>query len=127
MRATFTVAAYPDDVFEGTVAQVGSAASPGAGGSAPHRVTLDVANDTLQLRPGMAASVRIATAVHADVLLAPAGALRFRAQPGRTEVYRIAAGGAPARVDVRIGITDGRWIEIVDGVREHDRVVLGTR
>jgi len=122
-HATFTVPTYPQAVFTGTVAQVDNTST---GPGASHRVTLDVANGPLRLHPGITASVTIEAGVHAGVLVAPASALRFRARPGKTTVWKIAGAGKPTEVDVRIGISDGTVVEIVDGVREGDRVVTGT-
>jgi multidrug efflux pump subunit AcrA (membrane-fusion protein) len=124
-RATVQVDIHPQDVFTGTVVQIDGA--PGSGSSP--RVTLAVANDSLDLRPGMTATATIETAVRTNVLLAPASALQFRASPGRTTVWKIALGSTrttPTEVDVKVGITDGSVVEIVDGVREGDRVATGS-
>lgn len=125
-RATVQIDINPQDVYVGTVVQLDG--SPGSGVNP--RVTLAVANDGLDLRPGMTATALIETAVRTGVLVAPASALQFRASPGRTTVWKIALGSTrttPTEVDVRVGISDGTVVEIVDGVREGDRVATGTR
>ena len=82
----FTVEAYPDRNFTGTVAQVRQAPQ-----SVQNVITYDavvgVPNPELLLKPGMTAAVRIVTAQRNDVLRVPNQALRFSP----------AAGGARAR------------------------------
>jgi HlyD family secretion protein len=124
-RAAVQIDLHPQDVFTGTVVQIDSAPTPNTN----PRVTLAVANDSLELRPGMSATAVIETAVRTGVLLAPTSALQFRANPSRTTVWKIALGSTrttPTEVDVRVGISDGAVVEIIDGVREGDRVATGS-
>jgi HlyD family secretion protein len=40
-------------------------------------------------------------------------------------VFVLGADGQPKATPVRLGISDGRYVEVVDGLREGDRVVTG--
>jgi len=75
-RATFTVEAFPQRTFDGTVAQVRQAPQ-----SVQNVVTYDVVvattNRDLALKPGMTATIRIVTAERSNVLRVPDQALRY--------------------------------------------------
>ncbi len=75
-RATFTVEAYPDRTFDGTVTQVRQAPQ-----SVQNVITYDavvsVPNPQLLLKPGMTAAVRVITAERENALRVPNTALRF--------------------------------------------------
>jgi HlyD family secretion protein len=58
-RATFRVASYPGEAFEGTVSQV--RLQPAVGTVVTYTVIVDVSNPDERLRPGMTATVAIAT------------------------------------------------------------------
>ncbi len=74
---TFTVDAYPGDVFQGTVEQV--RLNPTIDQDVVSYITVvDVPNPTLKLRPGMTANVSIRTDARSDVLSVPSTALRFK-------------------------------------------------
>jgi HlyD family secretion protein len=74
--ATFTVDAYPDTVFAGTVEQVRLQPQV-TQNVVTYDVILSAANPDLRLMPGMTANLTIVTARHDDVLRAPVAALRF--------------------------------------------------
>ena len=82
-RATFTVDAYPNDVFEGTVTQIrlGDASSTSTSSTSTTVVTYEVVisahNPDLKLKPRLTANVTIYTLDRKDVLSVPARALRF--------------------------------------------------
>jgi HlyD family secretion protein len=72
----FTVGAYPDEPFSGTVSQV--RLSPDASdGGVEYDVVIDVDNGSLRLRPGMTPTVTIEVARREGVLQVPDAALRF--------------------------------------------------
>lgn len=76
-EATFTVDAYPDDKFTGTVTQI--RLNPVTiSNVVNYNVVIDVNNDQLKLMPGMTANVKIASADAHDVLRVPNLALRFQ-------------------------------------------------
>jgi HlyD family secretion protein len=77
MDASFTVDAYPDEKFKGSIKQIRYAAKTDQG-VVTYPVILTVSNPDLKLRPGMTANVSIVTAERESVMRLPATALRFK-------------------------------------------------
>ncbi len=75
-RATFTVEAFPDRVFDAMVIQVRFAPVT-VSGVVSYKSVLSVDNAELLLRPGMTASAEIVTDEIAGALLIPNAALRY--------------------------------------------------
>lgn len=75
-RVTFTVDAYPDDVFEGDVKQVRLEATT-TSNVVTYEVVINAPNPDLKLKPGLTANVTIYTLEENDVLAVPTKALRF--------------------------------------------------
>lgn len=75
--ATFTVDAYPDDQFKGSVSQI-RLAPQSIQNVVNYIVVIDVLNDQLKLMPGMTANVKIKAASASDALKVPNMALRFQ-------------------------------------------------
>ena len=91
--ARFTVDAYPEDEFRGTITQVRLNATTNVN-VVTYPVIIEVANPDGRLRPEMTADVTIEVATARDVLRVANAALRFR--PTDTgEASGAAAGGAP--------------------------------
>lgn len=84
-RATFTVDAYPNQEFRGTVREVRSAPII-VQNVVNYDTVVTVDNPELKLKPGMTATVSILVAERAKVLKIPKAALRF--QPRLTESQR---------------------------------------
>ena len=99
--ATFTVDAFPDEEFTGTVSQVRLSALT-VQNVVTYPVVIDVANPDGRLKPGMTADVSIPVRVERGVLRVPNAALRFR-----PEASQLADGGgkpsAPASPAARGG------------------------
>ncbi len=76
-RATFTVDAFPERTFEGTVVQTRNAPQ-----NVQNVITYDVVigadNEDLALRPGMTANIVLETGRRDEALRVPTAALRFR-------------------------------------------------
>lgn len=108
-RATFTVNAYPNRTFEGTVTEVRSSPQV-VQDVVTYGTEVEVDNADLALKPGMTATVRIDTATAKDSLRVPAGALRFTppgVQPPEATGVWLLAGPSLRRVDAQPGISDG--------------------
>ena len=73
----FTVDAYPDQSFRGTISQIRLNATVNQN-VVTYPVIIEVPNPDLALRPNMTANVTIDVAIAADVLRVPNGALRWR-------------------------------------------------
>lgn len=76
-RVTFTVDAFPDDVFEGVVRQILLHASVTAG-VVTYATLINVDNGNLKLKPGMTASISIYVEEDSNALLIPSKALTFK-------------------------------------------------
>jgi HlyD family secretion protein len=127
-KATFTVDAYPDRVFQGQVTQVRQSPQ-----TVQNVVTYDavvsVDNHDLALMPGMTASTQILVDQRADVLRVPDQALRYAsgtpgASASATPRVFVMRSGNPVAVPVRTGLDDGTFSEVVAGdLAAGDRVV----
>ncbi|MGH9319529.1 MAG: efflux RND transporter periplasmic adaptor subunit [Vicinamibacteria bacterium] len=141
----FTVQAYPDRSFEGTVRQV-RLQSTIVENVVNYAVVVDVENPDRVLLPGMTATVDFFVEAAKDVLRVQNAALRFRPTPemlralragreapddarparGGSRLWIVAAGGELSVVPVETGITDGQWTEIEgDGLEEGMEVIAG--
>jgi HlyD family secretion protein len=129
----FTVDAYPDQTFRGTVEQV--RLSPVViANVVTYAAIISAPNPELKLMPGMTASLTVEVARRDNVLRAPAAAARFRPTPQLLEAVGASAVSGPvlwqhegesiAAVPVKTGLSDGAWTELVDTqLTEGTRVV----
>ena len=76
-RVSFTVDAFPDDKFEGSVTQVRQQATTESN-VVTYEVVISAPNVDLKLKPGLTANVTIYTLEKNNVLTVPAKALRFQ-------------------------------------------------
>lgn len=130
--ATFTVDAFPQRTFHGTVTQVRQSPQ-----TVQNVVTFDavvsVENSDLALMPGMTASTRIIVDQRSNVVRVPNPALRY-APGGLASVGPKAGGGArvwvlrngrPVAVPVVTGLDDDNFTEIVKGdIHPGDQIVV---
>lgn len=79
-RVTFTVDAYPDDEFNGSVVQVRLEATT-TSNVVTYEVVIDAPNPELKLKPGLTASVNIYTMEEKGVQAIASKALRFKPEP----------------------------------------------
>lgn len=130
---SFTVDAYPSDVFRGAISQIRLAPTT-VQNVVTYTAVIDVANPDLKLKPGMTANVTVSVARKENVLAVPNAALRFHpdaaATPRRSDagpvVYKVQS-GVLASVPVQTGMTDGVRTEIVSGaIQEGDVVATGS-
>ncbi|MBM3287298.1 MAG: efflux RND transporter periplasmic adaptor subunit [Candidatus Eisenbacteria bacterium] len=126
---TFTVDAYPERVFRGTVEQI--RLSPKTDQNVvSYTVIVHVANPEQKLLPGMTANATFQVAEALGTLMVPAAALRFR--PGSSERTRPGTlhvmdnGGRLRRISARPGISDGTYTAVAsDSLSEGMQVVVG--
>ncbi|MBQ9668637.1 MAG: efflux RND transporter periplasmic adaptor subunit [Prevotella sp.] len=128
-RVSFTVDAFPDDQFEGSVTQVRQQATTESN-VVTYEVVISAPNNDLKLKPGLTANVTIFTLEKNDVLCVPAKALRFVPNEALLEKDQtIEDVQAPAKVwtregpvfkahAVETGTTNGVLTEITGGVAE---------
>ncbi len=140
-RASFTVDAYPNDVFEGVVTQIrlGDATSSSTSSSSNTVVTYEVVisahNPDLKLKPRLTANVTIYTLDRKDVLCIPARALRFTPEKpliGDNDIVKdcegehkvwTREGNTFTAHPVEIGISNGINMEVISGISEGMNVV----
>lgn len=125
------VDAYPGEDFQGTVYSVASV--PSSTGSSFMRDIkeyegvvrlLDDAEKVSRLRPGLTASLEVLVDSRDSVLQAPIQSILTIV--GRQVAY-VHRNGTVERVDVKIGQTNDRMVEILEGLNEGDRVVMNPR
>ena len=145
-KVDFTVDAFPTRTFHGEVVQVRNAPI-----TVQNVVTYDtvigVNNPDLKLKPGMTANVSIVVAQRDDVLkiqqrraafpaagqrTPPPDAVVRRRTPGASRRERCVEPSArfmfcevskPSPVQIKTGISDGISTEVLEGLKEGDRVV----
>jgi membrane fusion protein (multidrug efflux system) len=117
-RVAFTVQAYPDRTFEGTIAYVGPALRSESRALVVEAV---VANPKGELQPGLFAAARIELPAGAEGLFVPATAVRTDA--GVSRLFVVGNDRAEQRL-VQIGRTVGPLVEIVRGVARDEMVVV---
>ncbi len=134
-RVTFTVDAYPDDTFEGTVTQVRQEATT-TNNVVTYEVVISAPNADMKLKPGLTASVTIYTAERKNVLSVPSKALRYTPTKetvgkmkivdcnGKNKVWTLDGNRIVAH-SVNIGMTDGTHTEILSGVTSGTSVITG--
>ena len=124
--ARFTVDAYPNRVFQGTVAQVRQSPQT-VQNVVTYDVVVNVDNSDHALKPGMTASVQLITAERTNVVRVPDQALRY-SPAGAVAQDRlwVLRDGKPAPVAVVKGLDDDSNTEIVKGdIQPGDTVIVG--
>lgn len=133
-RVTFTVDAYPDDTFEGTVKQVRLQATT-TNNVVTYEVVISAQNADLKLKPGLTANVTIYTQERTGVLAVANKALRFTPTKetvgkdmkivdckGKNKVWTLDGKTLTAH-PVSIGQTDGMHTEIIKGLKAGQQIV----
>lgn len=133
-RVTFTVDAYPDDTFEGTVKQVRLQATT-TNNVVTYEVVISAQNADLKLKPGLTANVTIYTQERTGVLAVANKALRFTPtketvgkdmkivdSKGKNKVWTLDGKTLTAH-PVSIGQTDGMHTEITKGLKAGQQIV----
>jgi HlyD family secretion protein len=147
MPVTFTVDAYPQKSFRGTIRQVRDNAQT-IQNVVTYDAVIDVDNADRLLKPGMTASVTFVYATSDHALRLPNAALRFKPDPATLSAMQSAAGKTSPQASsslmqtderlvwvrratgawpmtVRTGIGDGSFTEMLAGdLREGDEVVV---
>jgi HlyD family secretion protein len=90
-RVTFTVDAFPDNVFEGRVNEVRLRPSVSSN-VVTYSTIIDAPNDDMKLKPGMTANITVFTQEIENALLISAKATRFRPDLSLYKKYTIEGG-----------------------------------
>lgn len=133
-RVTFTVDAFPNDIFEGAVTQVRRQATTESN-VVTYEVVISAPNADLKLMPGLTANVTIYTLEKNDVITVSAKALRFapnEALIAEDETIQgsdakhklwVREGKTFRAIPVEIGVTNGTITEIVSGIKPGTEVL----
>lgn len=149
-RVSFTVDAYPNDVFEGTVKQIrlgdSSSSSSSSSTSTSTVVTYEVVitadNPDLKLKPRLTANVTIYTLERDNVLTVPTKSLRFvpeeellmgtgltaensaQEAPAGKRLIWVKQGRQLHPKVITVGSTSGNMIEVTDGLTEGEEIAV---
>ena len=149
-RVSFTVDAYPNDVFEGTVMQIrlgdsestSSSSSTSTSTVVTYEVVISADNPDLKLKPRLTANVTIFTLERDNVLTVPTKSLRFvpdvqmltqlgyivseagKEAPAGKRLVWIKNGQELKPKAVTVGSTSGNMIEITDGLNEGEELAV---
>lgn len=140
-RVMFTVDAYPDDEFEGSVVQVRLEATT-TSNVVTYEAVISAPNPDLKLKPGLTANINIYTLEKNNILIVPSKALRFHPTPEEIKNIKgltikqsdinkdeksvwIKDGSSVRQQAVVLGTSDGTNVEIVSGLKEGQDVIVG--
>ena len=87
-KVTFTVDAFPDNTFEGTVNEVRLRPSVSSN-VVTYATIIDAPNADMKLKPGMTANITVFTKVIDNAMLISAKAIRFKPDSSLYEKYKI--------------------------------------
>ena len=141
-RVEFTVDAYPNDTFEGTVTQVRLEATEESN-VITYEVVISAHNPDLKLKPGLTANVTIYIAERRNVVNIPVKALRFVPDPPSSKAPAPEQTPQPQAPDndslktvwvqegqewkprqVKVGMDNGVNVEICSGLNEGEVVAV---
>ena len=133
-RVSFTVDAFPNDIFQGAVTQVRQQPTTESN-VVTYQVVISAPNADLKLKPGLTANVTIFTLEKNDVLTVSAKALRFAPNEAliaedetiegcdaKTKLW-IREGKTFKAIPVQTGVTNGTMTEIVSGIKAGTEVL----
>ena len=136
-RVTFTVDAYPNDIFKGSVTQVRQEATT-TNNVVTYEVVISAPNADLKLKPGLTANVTIYTAEKPNVLSVQNKALKFSPDKdivgdykindikGKNKVWTLEGKKLQAH-NVQTGMSDGINTEILRGIKQGTTIITGIK
>jgi HlyD family secretion protein len=122
--ARISVETFKDRKFEGKITQI-SPIGVEKDNVTTFEVKVSIQNPGNELRANMTANAEIVLEEHPNALIVPEAAIVY--DPQKQTFVDIVAAGAPdgrRRVPVKLGVGSGTRTQIVDGVKEGDKVVL---
>ena len=129
--ARMTTPAWPGETYGAVLERLRPSPS---GEPGRFLATFAADNPNGHLAPGMTVELVVAVRPVARVPALPVAALRFRpsghpdagqATAGRATIYVPGPDGMPRAVPVSIGVADGSSVELLDGLKPGDRVIVG--
>lgn len=121
--ASIVLDAYPSETFTGKVSQIAYDAK-----TVNNVTTYDVEvmpdKTPDYMRSGMTANVSFVIASHHDVLTVPADAVKTRDGRSSVLIAATAKDAKPVEQPIKIGISDGKRIEVLEGVTEGEKLLV---
>lgn len=119
--AHIEVDAFPDESFTGRVARVAPVLDPA---TRTAEIEIEIPNPDFRLKPGMYARVGLSVGRKSGALVVPREALIVRTSARGVFVVDEAGDARNARFAALVtGLEDDRYVEVVEGVAEGERVV----
>ncbi|MGL4576908.1 MAG: efflux RND transporter periplasmic adaptor subunit, partial [Burkholderiaceae bacterium] len=137
-KVEFTVDAFPGRSFSGAVFQIRNNYIVQQN-VVTYTVVIRARNDTLELRPGMTGYVRVTVGERSQIVRIPNAALRYEPQRAQGDkaapapqsatqktIWRLTPDGAAQPVELTLGLTDGKFTEMVKGdIKAGDQLIVG--
>lgn len=133
MVATFTVDAFPTQIFHGVIRQVRSSPQI-VQNVVTYNAVIDVANPDRRLKPGMTANLEIVYGERADTVRVPNAAIRFHppsalvgpvtpTPPQGQKLVWVSRLGRLVPVMFEPGVRDGTYTEVLHGLAPGELVI----
>jgi macrolide-specific efflux system membrane fusion protein len=136
MEAYFTILGLPDKKFETSLRQIEPATASASDDTKTtttssteavyYNALLDIPNPDGVLRVSMTAEVTVILGKSENVLTVPLAVLREKVSPNQYLVHILKADNSIKEQIVTIGRKDNINYEIIDGLSEHDKIIIGT-
>lgn len=121
---TMTLDAFPrDQVFAGTIADINPAETV-VQGVIYYQITLTFDTDEEGIKPGMTANIEVVAARKEGALSIPPQALQYK---DNKPYVRVLEGGVPVEKGITLGIQGNTTVEVTDGLKEGEEVVLSEK
>src|SRR5213592_3001460 len=122
--ARIRVETFKDRVFAGRVTQI-SPMGVEKDNVTNFEVRVSIDNPGKQLKANMTANAEIVLEEHADALIIPEAAVTYDAQKNAfVDLLAPGAKNGRTKVQVKIGVGNGTKVQILDGLKQGDKVVL---
>ncbi len=121
-KAIVTLDALPEKQTEGTVTYI-SPVGTIQSGVVFYEATLELENIDGMFRDGMSATADVIVKESKDALLLPVGAISK--EGGNYYVTKILDDEQNEQIEIQVGLNDGRFMEILSGLKEGDEVLTG--
>ena len=124
MPARITTESFKDKTFHGKVTQI-SPIGVEKDNVTTFEVEVSIDNPGQELKANMTANAEIVLEEHADTIVIPEAAISYDAEKNATvDVADPASETGRRRVPVKLGIGNGTKTEVLEGLRQGDRLVL---
>lgn len=123
--AEITFEAYPGKVYNGTVDQVAEYPQTNSNGIVTFDATVSISDADNSIKDGMTCSLEFILSQRSQVLVVPNKSVTFA--DGKQSVQVKNAQGALETRIIKTGLTDGKQVEVTEGLNEGDVVVYQTQ